>query len=213
MDLPISRTDYEAEGLDVATVAADPIEQFTKWMDDAVAAGAPEAGAMVLSTVDVAGRPRGRNVLLRGVDDQGFMFYTNFGSDKAKALDATGVASLTFHWFEVHRQVIVEGTVVRATNDESDAYFASRPRESQLGAWASAQSSILASRDELLTALSEATERFAETEVTRPPFWGGYRVTPMVVEFWQGQPSRLHDRIRYERSAVDTSWETVRLSP
>lgn len=213
MDLPISRTDYEAEGLDAATVAADPIDQFNQWMDDAVAAGAPEAGAMVLSTVDAAGHPRGRNVLLRGVDDRGFMFYTNFESDKAKALDATGLASLTFHWFEVHRQVIVEGTVVRVTTEESDAYFASRPRESQLGAWASDQSSILANKDELLTALSEATERFADSEVTRPPFWGGYRVVPTAIEFWQGQPSRLHDRIRYEQSSEDGSWETVRLSP
>ena len=192
--------------------ADDPIVQFNAWLDAAMEASAPEPAAMVLSTVDADGRPRGRNVLLRNFDGAGFVFFTNYGSDKARALDATSLASLTFYWYEVHRQVIVEGSVEKVSAAESDAYFAGRPRKSQLGAWASDQSAVIPDRQTLIDALDEVTRRFEGREVTRPPGWGGYRVVPRSVEFWQGQRSRLHDRIRYDRNP-DGSWVRVRLSP
>lgn len=212
MDLSARRTEYEAEGLDEGDLVDDPIEQFQRWMDDAVEAMAPEPSAMVLSTIDAAGHPRGRTVLLRGLDERGFVFYTNYESTKAGALDQTNVASLTFHWIELHRQVIVEGTVERVSAEESDSYFATRPRGSQLGAWASIQSAVIPGRQELIDALLEVTARFEGIDVARPPFWGGYRVRPTIIEFWQGQPSRLHDRIRYS-TAPDGSWVRERLSP
>ena len=211
MDLSDLRTDYEAVGIDPADMLDDPLEQFNEWLEAAIEAGDREPQAMVLSTVDADGRPRGRNVLLRATDDRGFVFFTNYTSIKAEALDATGWASLTFHWYLGHRQVIVEGAVERITADESDAYFAKRPRGSQLGAWASDQSSVLASRDELAESLAEITARFDGQDVPRPPFWGGYRVVPDLVEFWQGQPSRLHDRVRYLTG--DSGWVRDRLSP
>jgi len=210
MDLSDQRINYEVEGLDFATMHDDPFGQFETWFDDAAEAGEHEPYAMVLSTVDESGRPRGRNVLLRAVD-HGWVFYTNYTSSKAAAIETSGFAALTFSWFSNHRQVHVEGAVERVSEAESDAYFAKRPRESQLGAWASEQSSLISDRSELQANLDDVTKRFAGSEVTRPPFWGGYRVIPDRVEFWQGQPSRLHDRLRYERSG--NSWTHQRLSP
>ncbi len=202
---------YEAEGMDFASMDASPIAQFEAWFADAQASGDPEPYAMVVSTVDTAGQPRGRTVLLRGVDDRGFVFYTNYTSAKARALDSAGRAGITFHWHGLHRQVHVEGLVERVSSDESDAYFAKRPRESQLGAWASDQSSPISARRVLLDQLDKARETFEGKDVERPPHWGGYRVSPERVEFWQGQPSRLHDRLEYRRN--DDGWEQTILSP
>ena len=210
MDLSERRMSYEAEGIDLAAMADDPFTQFESWFSDAQASNEPEPYAMVVSTIDAQGRPRGRNVLLRGVDDRGFTFFTNYESAKAEAIESTGLAALTFHWHSLHRQVHVEGSAERVGADESDSYFAKRPRESQLGAWASAQSSIIDNRDVLLDRLAEVTERFAGGDVPRPEFWGGYRVSPARVEFWQGQPSRLHDRVRYDRDQA--IWNRVILS-
>ena len=210
MDLSDQRVNYEVDGLDVADLDVDPFVAFRAWFDEAAAAGEGEPYAMVLSTVDGSGRPRGRNVLLRAVD-HGWVFYTNYDSAKAKALEASGLAGLTFSWLSQHRQVHIEGSVERVTDAESNAYFAKRPRDSQLGAWASDQSSPISSRHELQERLAEITERFEGTDVERPPFWGGYRVVPEEIEFWQGQPSRLHDRVRYQRVSGD--WERERLSP
>ncbi len=205
------RTEYEAEGIDPDAFAHDPTSQFASWFAEAVETEEAEPYAMVVSTVDAAGRPRGRNVLLRGADADGFVFFTNYGSDKATAMEHTGVAALTFHWHRLHRQVHVEGTVERVSAAESDAYFAKRPRESQLGAWASVQSSELANRAALIDRLMAVTAEFDGGPVPRPDFWGGFRVRPDRVEFWQGQPSRLHDRLRYDRT--DDGWRRVLLSP
>lgn len=211
MDLSDHRVNYEAEGLDIAGLAADPIEQFSNWFADAQAADDPEPYSMVLSTVDADGRPRGRYVLLRAVDSDGFVFYTNYSSAKARAMESTGYAALTFRWFAVHRQVNIEGTVRRVEAAESDAYFAKRPRESQLGAWASEQSTEIEDRSVLIEQLSEVGRRFDGRNVDRPDFWGGYRVRPDRIEFWQGQPSRLHDRALYVRDG--DGWARSILSP
>lgn len=211
MDLSDLRTDYEAERLDPESLDPNPVTQFEVWFDEAVAAKDPEPNAMVLSTVDVAGRPRGRNVLLRGADERGFSFYTNYGSAKAKAMDATGFAALTFRWFDLHRQVHVEGAVEKMMAAESDAYFAKRPRDSQLGAWASEQSVELPDRSVLTDRLAEATDRFDGVDVPRPDFWGGFRIVPDRIEFWQGQPNRLHDRVCYDRTG--DAWARRVLSP
>lgn len=211
MDLSDHRMNYETAGIDLESLHDDPIVQFSRWFADAEAAPVGEPYAMVLSTVDAAGWPLGRTVLLRQVDANGFVFYTNYGSAKARAVDATGRAGLTFHWHGQHRQVHVSGSVSRVSAAESDAYFAKRPRGSQLGAWASEQSVEIAGRHVLEERLAEATDRFAGRDVERPDFWGGYRVTPRWIEFWQGQPSRLHDRVRY--SLVDAKWSRAILSP
>ena len=177
MDLSDRRTSYEVDGLDADALHHDPFEQFRLWFDEAAAAGEPEPYAMVLSTVDEHGRPSGRNVLLRAVDD-GFVFYTNYTSSKAQALESSGFAGLTFTWHSLHRQVHIVGAVERVSDDVYDAYFAKRPRESQLGAWASDQSSPIDGRDELLGRLADASDRFDGVDVPRAPFWGGYRVMP-----------------------------------
>jgi len=213
LDIESIRHDYERAGLDVTQVDADPIVQFRRWMDDWVATGPRDPGVMVVATVDEAGWPSSRAVLLRGVDERGFVFYTNHTSDKGRALDATKRASLSFVWHDLERQVRVVGDVEHVSAAQSDEYFASRPRGSQVGAWASDQSSVLADRAELEARVAEIEAQHPH-DIPRPPHWGGYRVRPVEIEFWQGRPSRLHDRIRYRRGPSDGRvWVTERLSP
>ncbi len=196
-------------------LAADPFEQFRSWYEEALAAALVEPTAASLATVDEDGRPSVRVVLLKGYDARGFVFYTNYQSRKAVELDATGSAALTFWWDRLARQIRIEGSCERVSEEESDRYFTSRPRGSQIGAWASAQSQELASRSVLETAIEAATGRFAGGPVPRPPHWGGFRLTPASIEFWQGQPNRLHDRFIYRRreGEHDRIWSLDRLSP
>lgn len=213
------RVSYDAGTLDEDSVLASPLDQFAAWFDQAVASGLPEPNAMVVATADGDGAPDGRIVLLKAADARGFSFYTNFGSAKGRQLAANPRASLVFPWFAMNRQVRVRGTVERVPEAEVAEYFASRPRESQLGAWVSKQSSVIDSRDGLEQRLAELTERFAGADVPVPDFWGGYLVRASAVEFWQGRPARLHDRLTFEAkgpaSALDDphGWELTRLSP
>lgn len=211
------RTQYETSGLDVGDLDPDPLAQWQRWHDDALDAGVAEPNAMVLSTAGLDGVPDARVVLVRGVGDEGLAFFTNYRSAKSRQLDEHPAAAATFGWLDLHRQVRVRGRVDRLPDDESDAYFASRPRESQLGAWSSPQSEVIVDRHALEARVAATEERFAaHAEVPRPPHWGGWRLVPAVWEFWQGRPNRLHDRLRY-RAAVEGSpgaaWTIERLAP
>jgi pyridoxamine 5'-phosphate oxidase len=205
------RVQYETAGLDVDDVDPDPVVQWQRWHADAFEAGVAEPNAMTLGTVDADGTPDGRLVLVRGADERGFEFFTNYNSVKSRQLEALGAASAVFSWLDLHRQVRVRGSVERLDAESSDEYFASRPRESQIGAWASPQSEVIADRTELERLVAAVEERFAASDVPRPPHWGGWLLHPDVFEFWQGRPSRLHDRIRYRR--VGGAWEITRLAP
>ena len=211
MGLGGERRDYEGLHLDSADLAPDPIEQFRAWLADARDAGIYEPEGMTVSTVDADGRPASRYVLLRGLDERGYCFYTNYDSAKGRALAANPHAALTFGWLEIHRSVRVEGTVERLSAAESDAYFAARPRAARISAWASPQSEVISSREELERAVAAVEQRFADTEIPRPPHWGGFLVRPERIELWQGRSGRLHDRLRYERAG--DGWRVDRLAP
>lgn len=213
---PLSRrADYDAEPLDEAGIARDPLVQFRRWLDEAAARGVLEPNAMVLGTVGADGVPASRTVLLRGLDDDGFVFYTDRSSRKGRDLAAHPVATLLFPWYAVHRQVVVTGDVTRTDDSESDAYWASRPRGSRLSGAASAQSQPIAARAELESAVRDLQARYpGETPVPRPERWGGYRVRPRRIEFWQGRTSRLHDRLVFTRDrGMPSPWNLERLQP
>lgn len=212
MDVSEVRRDYRRAALDERDLAPDPIAQFRAWYAEALAGNPLDPTAMTLATADREGRPSARVVLLKGYDEHGFVFFTNYGSRKACELAVNPHAALVFYWPACDRQVRAEGVVEKTSREETAAYFATRPLASQLGAWASRQSAPVAGREPLEQAFAAAAERFGGGEVPAPDFWGGYRLRPARVEFWQGRESRLHDRIAYRRNA-EGGWTIERLQP
>lgn len=211
MSLAERRREYRRGGLSRDQLDPDPVRQFDQWLHDAIHGGVPEPTAAALATAAEDGRPSVRTVLLKSADRSGFRFFTSYRSPKARDLEVNPRAAMLWFWPELERQVRVEGPVARVTPQESDEYFATRPRGSQLGAWASEQSSVIPSRDVLERRLREVEAEFADRDVPRPPAWGGYRLVPEIFEFWQGRENRLHDRFRYRRDG-DT-WVIERLAP
>lgn len=211
MDLGQLRRDFESAGLGREALADDPIGQFERWFLEAENSGIEDVNAMVLATADSQGYPGARTVLLKSFDRQGFVFYTNYTSRKARDMDQNPRATLLMPWLALNRQVVVEGRVERVSSEDSLRYFASRPRGSQLSAWVSHQSATADSRDALEARLAEVERQYAGRDVPRPEFWGGYRVCPERMEFWQGRPDRLHDRFEYRRAGE--SWQIRRLQP
>lgn len=213
-DLGRLRREYGDHGLDTPDLSDDPVVMFRRWFDDAVRAGLHEPNAMVVATVSAEGRPSARLVLLKGLDERGFVFFTNYASRKGRDLDANPAVSLLFPWHDLQRQVRVEGVASRTSAEESQAYFATRPRASQLGAWASPQSQVVDARAALDERYAGVLACFADVDdVPLPPFWGGVRVTPEAIEFWQGRQGRMHDRLRYRREATEPAWTVERLAP
>ena len=206
------RHDYNLAGLSEKDLARDPFRQFEKWFQEAEAAKIPEPNAMILATAGRGGRPSARTMLLKGLDGRGFVFYTNFDSRKGRELEANLQATLLFPWIALERQVIVEGPVARVAREEAEAYFHSRPRLSQVAAWASPQSTIISGRAVLDEAMKMLEKKYAGGEVPLPPHWGGFRLDPETVEFWQGRRNRLHDRLRYRREK-NREWVVERLAP
>ncbi|HEX5850078.1 MAG TPA: pyridoxamine 5'-phosphate oxidase [Rubrobacter sp.] len=211
MDAANLRREYTRSGLDEATMQPDPMVQFEAWFENVVEANLHEPNAMILATASDDGRPSARTVLLKGYDGRGFVFYTNYEGRKARDLEANPSCALLFYWGELERQVRVEGRASRLPSRESDAYFASRPRGSRLGAWASEQSRPVRDRSVLEERIKALEAEYQDREIPRPPFWGGYRVEPEAIEFWQGRENRLHDRIAYRRE--EGVWRLERLQP
>jgi pyridoxamine 5'-phosphate oxidase len=211
MSLARVRREYRGKVLLEARAPSAPLPLLKRWLADAIRHRFVEPNAMTLATVDARGRPRARMVLLKQADGRGLSFYTNLESAKARELAAVPRAALVLYWPELHRQVRIEGRVARLSPGESEAYFATRPRGAQLGAWASPQSRVVASRAYLEQRMAAVSDRFADQKVPRPPHWGGYRLVPSTIEFWQGRPDRLHDRLRYSRRGG--RWARARLAP
>ena len=207
------RRDYHLAALDEQTAGDDPLAFFSRWFGEAEHSGIDEVNAMTLATADGDGRPHARIVLLKGVDTQGFHFFTNYESDKGRQIDHRSSVALVFFWKELERQVRVEGIAEQLTAEESDEYFASRPQGSRTGAWASPQSSVIADRRILDERAAHYAGLYASGEIPRPSFWGGYRILPLRIEFWQGRSSRLHDRICFQRASLQEGWERMRLAP
>ncbi|MFT3979467.1 MAG: pyridoxamine 5'-phosphate oxidase [Ferruginibacter sp.] len=206
------RKEYRQKMLSEQDVAGDPFTQFDRWWADALASEIDEVNAMTLATAGADGRPSARIVLLKGYDVNGFVFFTNYNSHKALQVKENPFVSLCFFWKELERQVRIEGTIEKLPAADSDAYFQSRPAGSRIGAWASPQSNVIASRDEIENNVKKLEEKYASGNIERPPHWGGYLVKPVLVEFWQGRPSRLHDRIQYT-IAEEGGWIIERLAP
>jgi pyridoxamine 5'-phosphate oxidase len=207
-----TKPQYNSDSIDEKTVDRDPLKLFQRWLDEAIAAGIHLPEAMTLATSTPEGKPSARLILLKEADERGFVFYTNYNSPKARDLDSNPQAAMVFYWPQLERQVRVEGAIERTSADESDAYFKTRPRESQIGALASPQSEVIPSREALQQRARELEKLYEGREVKRPAHWGGYRLLPERIEFWKGRPSRLHDRILYERQS-DGSWSIKRLAP
>ena len=211
MDLAEFRKEYSDRGLKREEMNADPVAQFSEWFSQATELGLHEPNAMTLATVDESGMPYQRTVLLKYYDSDGFVFFTNYGSRKARQMAQNPRVSLLFPWILLERQIIIQGMVEKISSAESLKYFTSRPRESQIGAWVSNQSEVITSRKFLMQKLAEIQEKFSHGEIPLPSFWGGYRVVPQMIEFWQGGPARLHDRFLYQREGA--TWKIERLSP
>ena len=211
MSIADIRKDYQLKSLSEHEVDQNPFTQFSVWWNEAVQSEIDEVNAMALSTVTSAGKPSSRIVLLKGYDEQGFVFFTNYSSDKGQQLAQNNFAALLFFWKELERQVRIEGVVSKVSEEESDAYFNSRPLGSRLGAWASPQSQKISDREVLNKELTKFTDQFDQENIPRPAHWGGYRVRPNRIEFWQGRSNRLHDRILYEQD--NENWQISRLAP